>query len=145
MGDYLTCLSTVRAGQSQGIRRPLVSLGLWVRTALLVTEPLHLTPPEAARSCGDSRGVIPLLYPWHHFATYTHLACPPTLPPTIPPKHICIENQWENWIENLANRTFDEGKQEFLKRKQSAKNMKLQLQTPQALHSLLSVLPLFKQ
>lgn len=47
-----------------------------------------------------------------------------TLPPRIPPKHVCIENQWENLIENLTNWTFDEQKPEFLKRKQCAKKGK---------------------
>jgi len=89
----------------------------------LVAEPLHLTPPEAARSCRDSTEVLHLLYPQHHFVTYTHSAFP--LPcPRIPPKQICFENQGEKVIESLVNWTFDEGKPEFLKRKQSTKKCK---------------------
>lgn len=62
-----------------------------------------------------------------------------TLPTRTPPKHICIENQWENLIEDLANWTFDSGKPEFLKRKHCIKTVKLQLQAPQAFQSSLSM------
>lgn len=62
-----------------------------------------------------------------------------TLPTRMPPKHFCIENQWENLIEDLTNWTRDAGKPECLKRKHCIKNVKLQLQAPQAFESSLSM------
>lgn len=136
MGDYPTCLLTIGAGQMEGIR-PLVSLGFRAKG-----HPFggRASPPNSPRGCQKvqrlQRSYLPTLYKTSLCHPHTPTEFAP--PSKIPLKHMCIENQWEYLTENLENWIFDEIKTEFLRRKQCAKNTKLQIQTPQALHSLLS-------
>lgn len=67
-----------------------------------------------------------------------------TLPPRIPANHICIENQWENLIEDLANWTFDAGKPEFLKRKHCVQKCKAATASSTGFPELTHHVPVFE-
>lgn len=114
------------ACQSQAVRSHWVSyLRLWDGTALLVAEPLCLTPPEAAEA---PEKLCPCFAPDITLPHALIWLCPHRTPPKHWELKTCIQNQWKYFIWKPVKLDIWWGEARIPEKETVCRKVKLQLQ-----------------